>query len=126
MRNLASVYKWGQCRRGLTRRREFWHYFWIMKTDYKNNVHFSLIRISKIIAKNVDKQSEWEFCRDVLNNLGKGLNYGMPYKNNFKKQMQEDRDDRKIKKHNFKLITLEGIIDRRKKTKETGTFKCKN
>ena len=97
-----------------------------MKTDYKNNVHFSLIRISKIIAKNVDKQSEWKFCRDVLDNLVKGLNYGMPYNNNLKKQMQEDRDNRKIKKHNFKLITLEGIIDRRKKTKETGTFKCKN
>jgi hypothetical protein len=95
-----------------------------MKTDYKNSVHHSLIRISKIIAKNVDKQNDWKFCRDVLNNLVKGLNYGMPYHNNFKKQMQEDRDNIKVKKPNFKLITLEDVIDKRKKTKKTGTFKC--
>ena len=95
-----------------------------MKTDYKNSVHRSLIRISKIIAKNVNKQSEWTFCRDVLDNLVKGLNYGMPYQNSFKKQMQEDRDNIKVKKPNFKLITLEDVIDKRKKTKKTGTFKC--
>ena len=95
-----------------------------MKTDCKNGVHNSLIRISKIIAKNVNKQNDWTFCRDVLDNLVKGLNYGMPYQNNFKKQMQEDRDNIKVKKPNFKLITLEDVIDKRKKRKKTGTFKC--
>ena len=85
-----------------------------MKIKYKNGVHNSLVRISKIIAKNVNKQNEWTFCRDVLDNLVKGLNYGMPYQNNFKKQMQEDRDGRKIKKSNFKLINLEDVIDKRK------------
>ena len=97
-----------------------------MKINYKNGVHNSLIRISKIIAKNVNKQSEWTFCRDVLDNLVKGLNYGMPYQNSFKKQMQEDRDNIKVKKPNFKLITLEDVIDKRKKTKKTGTFKCRS
>ena len=95
-----------------------------MKINCKNGVHNSLIRISKIIAKNVNKQNDWTFCRDVLDNLVKGLNYGMPYQNNFKKQMQEDRDNIKVKKPNFKLITLEDVIDKRKKRKKTGTFKC--
>ena len=80
-----------------------------METNYKNNIHFVLRRFSRIIAENVRKKKEWEFCRDVLDNLVKGLNYGMPYTNNFKKQMHEDMDKMKTKRHDFKLITLKDV-----------------
>jgi hypothetical protein len=95
-----------------------------MKTNGKSGVHNSLIRISKIIAKNVSSQNDWKFCRDVLDNLVKGLNYGMPYHNNFKKQMEEDWTNKKTKKHNFKLITLEGTIERKERAGKKTATKC--
>ena len=86
-----------------------------MNINNKSGINNNLIRLSKIIARNVNNPNDWKFCRDVLDNLVKGLNYGMPYKNNFKKRMAEDWANKKKKRNNFKLITLKDEIDKRKK-----------
>ena len=90
-----------------------------MNINNNIGVHNCLIRLSKIIAKNVNNPNDWKFCRDVLDNLVKGLNYGMPYKNNFKKRMEEDWANKKKKKNNFKLINLKDEIDERKKANKS-------
>ena len=87
-----------------------------MNINNNIGVHNCLIRLSKIIASNINNPNDWKFCRDVLDNLVKGLNYGMPYKNNFKKRMEDDWANKKKKKNNFKLINLKDEINERKKT----------
>ena len=87
-----------------------------MNINNNIGVHNCLIRLSKIIASNINNPNAWKFCRDVLDNLVKGLNYGMPYKNNFKKRMEDDWANKKKKKNNFKLINLKDEINERNKT----------
>ena len=91
-----------------------------MNINNKSGINNNLIRLSKIIARNVNNPKDWKFCRVVLDNLVKGLTYGMPYNNNFKKRMEEDWANKKKKRNNFKLINLKDETDKRKKK----TTKC--